>query len=180
MKPRGLLMIEHRLIERMVILINQEVSRIKKTGSPNIPLINDMIDFIRSYADKTHHGKEEAILFRDCARKSMSGDDDRIMNELLEEHQYGRKTIHKLQEAKEKYIRGDRAQKEVIIHQLEALVHLYPNHIVKEDEVFFPNTEKYFSEAELDRMLDEFREFDQKMIHEKYRLLIESLEKAME
>lgn len=179
MKPRGLLMIEHRLIERMVMLINAEIKQIKKTDDPNIPLINDFIDFIRTYADKTHHGKEEDILFRDCAMKSMSEEDTKLMNELLEEHQYGRKMIRELNEAKEKYIRGDHSQLEVIIHRLEALADLYPNHIIKEDDAFFPHTEKYFSKAELDRMLNEFREFDQKMIHEKYRLLIESLERII-
>jgi hemerythrin-like domain-containing protein len=72
MKPRGLLMAEHRLIERMISLIDKEVKRARG----NIPLdeqfIEIALDFIRTYADRTHHGKEEEILFRDCDKKSMS------------------------------------------------------------------------------------------------------------
>jgi len=49
-------------------------------------------------------------------------------------------------------------------------------HIKKEDAVFFPNTEKYFTADELDRMLEEFWEFDRKMIHEKYRKLVVGLD----
>ena len=44
---------------------------------------------------------------------------------------------------------------------------------VKEDKIFFPNSEKYFSETELNKMLREFREFDKTMIHKKYKLVVE-------
>lgn len=48
---------------------------------------------------------------------------------------------------------------------------------MKEDNEFFPNTEQYFTEEEMDKMLNEFVEFDSKMIHEKYKGLYESLSK---
>jgi hemerythrin-like domain-containing protein len=78
------------------------------------------------------------------------------MNELTEEHKYGRKTVKELIEAKEGYVKGDSSQQETIISKLEALVQFYPNHIKKEDDLFFPNSEKYFSKAELEIMLKEF------------------------
>ena len=46
--------------------------------------------------------------------------------------------------------------------------------------MFFPNTEKYFSDAELDDILNDFWEFDRKMIHEKYNRLYESLKAQYE
>lgn len=49
-------------------------------------------------------------------------------------------------------------------------------HIEKEDKVFFPSSRAYFSEQEDQAMLDEFREFDKKMIHEKYKSVVEALE----
>jgi len=42
--------------------------------------------------------------------------------------------------------------------------------------LYFPNTEKYFIADEVDRMLEEFWEFDRKMIHEKYRKLVVGLD----
>jgi len=178
MKPRGLLMIEHRLIERMVALMNYEIERIKKQDAPNIRFIDAVIDFIKTYADHTHHGKEEDILFRDCSKKTMSESDAKLMSELFEEHRYGRKMVGELTEAKEKYALGDVSKQGAIMRKLEALADLYPKHILKEDSTFFPDTEKYFSKNELDRMLDEFREFDQKMIHEKYQSLVSYHEKT--
>jgi hemerythrin-like domain-containing protein len=55
------------------------------------------------------------------------------------------------------------------------LASFYPVHIKKEDDVFFPGTERYFDDRELDDMLEKFWEFDRGMIHEKYRKVLESL-----
>lgn len=172
MKPRGLLMIEHRLIEKMISIIKQKIQQIKTTGKADLIFIDAAVDFIRIYADKTHHGKEEDILFRDCDKKNMSKADKKIMNELIEEHLYGRKIVAELVEAKEKYMKGIDTLN-TIVEKLTDLTEFYPGHIVKEDKIFFPNSEKYFSETELNKMLREFREFDKTMIHKKYKLVVE-------
>lgn len=172
MKPRGPLMVEHRLIEQMIQIIKQKISEIKKTKKVDPAFIDTAVDFIRIYADKTHHGKEENILFRECKKKKMSEEDQKVMNELIDEHKYGRKTVAELVEAKEKYIQGINTL-DIIIEKLTDLIEFYPKHIEKEDKIFFPNSEKYFTELELNEMLNEFWEFDKTMIHEKYKLVIE-------
>ncbi|MBN1521740.1 MAG: hemerythrin domain-containing protein [Candidatus Aureabacteria bacterium] len=175
MKPRGPLMIEHRLIEKMIDIIKKEMDDIKRSKQADSAFIDIAVDFIRIYADRTHHGKEEDILFRSLSLKDMSAEDKKVMNELIEEHQYGRKTVKALVEAKEKYVQGDTRALGVISDKLKALVDFYPRHIKKEDDVFFPNSERYFSDDELNKMLSEFWEFDRNMIHEKYRSLVDSL-----
>jgi hemerythrin-like domain-containing protein len=45
--------------------------------------VDAVVDFIRVYADRTYHGREEDILFRDLEKKNLSDDDRRVMNELL-------------------------------------------------------------------------------------------------
>jgi len=60
-----------------------------------------------------------------------------------------------------------------VLDRLTTLVEFYLEHIRREDEAFFPDTEKYFTRAELDAMLQEFWEFDKKMIHEKYKAVVE-------
>jgi hemerythrin-like domain-containing protein len=174
MKPRGLLMIEHRLIEKMIVIIKNEITKIKETKKVDMIFIDTAVDFIRVYADKTHHGKEEDILFRDCVKKNMSEKDIIIMNELIEEHKYGRKIVSELVEAKDNYIMGNDTIA-VILDKLGRLADFYPEHIRKEDKIFFPDSEKYFSADELEEQLREFREFDQTMIHEKYRTVVEQL-----
>ena len=64
MKPIGPLMWEHRLIEQMVVLLRGEIDRITSRKTVNVILVEQAVDFFRTYADRTHHGKEEDILFR--------------------------------------------------------------------------------------------------------------------
>ena len=95
------------------------------------------------------------------------------MNDLIEEHVIGRKTTKKLVEANSRYRNGDESALLEIVSNLNSLVDFYPKHIEKEDKVFFPAARMYFSEEEDQAMLNEFWEFDSKMIHEKYILVVE-------
>lgn len=178
MKPIGPLMWEHRLIERILRLFDGHIAKIRENNSIDPVFIDTAVDFIRIYADRTHHGKEEDILFRELANKPLSAEHSRIMNELVEEHKYARKVVGKLVGAKEKYLLGDKAAVKEAIECLKDLATFYPKHIEKEDKHFFFPLMAYFSNEELDKMLQEFWEFDRKMIHEKYTRLVDMLEKA--
>ncbi len=177
MQARGPLMIEHRLIERMLAVIQYALVRAEKTGKIDPLFVDHAVDFIRTYADRTHHGKEEDILFRDLNNKKLSEADRRVMNELIEEHVLGRSTTKALVEANTRYRKGEASALGDIVRCLRTLVDFYPRHIEKEDRTFFPAARAYFSEAEDQAMLAEFRDFDRKMIHDKYRSVVDGLEK---
>lgn len=176
MQSRGPLMIEHRLIERMITLIKQKLNRIETTSQVDPLFIDTVVDFIRIYADRTHHGKEEDILFRELSNKQMLDQDMQIMDELVDEHVLGRKTAKELVEANAQYRMGEKSALAVIVSKLKKLVDFYPKHIEKEDKIFFPAYMKYLSDEEDQLMLKEFYEFDREMIHEKYKLVLQKLE----
>jgi len=176
MQARGLLMIEHRLIERMISLIKDAKVQIESTHKVDPVFVDTAVDFIRMYADRTHHGKEEDILFRDLSKRPLSVEDQRVMKELVEEHIFGRQTTKALIEANTRYRNGDKSALADIVSKLRTLVEFYPKHIEKEDKVFFPASRAYFTNEEDQTMLAEFWEFDRKMIHEKYGSLVEELE----
>lgn len=169
-------MIEHRLIERMITLIKQKLNRIETTNQIDPLFIDTVVDFIRIYADRTHHGKEEDILFRELSNKQMLDQDIQIMDELVDEHVLGRKTAKELVEANAQYRMGEKSALAVIVSKLKKLVDFYPKHIEKEDKIFFPAYMKYLSDEEDQLMLKEFYEFDREMIHEKYKLVLQKLE----
>jgi hemerythrin-like domain-containing protein len=175
MKPRGPLMTEHRLIEKMLDIANMELASITKTKKVNVVFIETVVDFIKTYADRTHHGKEEDILFTRLADKKMNPDDAKMMQDLVDEHTIVRKWVGELVDANKKYADGDVSVIGTIADKLSDIIKFYPGHILKEDKIFFINTEKYFTEDELNDMLSGFWEFDRKMIHEKYSKLYESL-----
>ena len=176
MQARGPLMIEHRLIERMLSVVRGVLAEIEQKHGVDPVFVDTAVDFIRVYADRTHHGKEEDILFRELNKKPLSADDRRIMGELIDEHAFGRKTTKALVEANTRYRNGDETALADIAANFKTLTEFYPKHIEKEDKIFFPSSRNYFSDEEDQAMLDAFWEFDRNMIHEKYESLVEGFE----
>jgi hemerythrin-like domain-containing protein len=169
MMPIGPLMIEHRLIERMIEVMKRQVQRWEAEGKADPSFVETAVDFIGTYADRCHHGKEEDILFRDLGKKPISNDHQRIMEELIEDHRWGRKTTGRLVEANEAYRDGNGKALKTILECVKALIEFYPKHIEKEDRHFFLPIMDYFSKEEKDAMLNEEYEFDRDLIHQIYR-----------
>lgn len=136
-------MIEHRLIEKMLEVVRNQISLIDSTNSIDRVFIDTTVDFIRTYADRTHHGKEEDIMFRELAKKTMIPEDKKVMSELVDEHKYTRQVVGELVQAKKHYLEGRLESLQTIKKKLT--------------------------------MLQEFWEFDQRMIHDKYRSVVEHL-----
>ena len=176
MQARGPLMIEHRLIEQMLNAIQRTLEHSEKTRAIDPYFVDTAVDFIRVYADRTHHGKEEDIMFRDLRKKQLSNEDRLLMDELVEDHIFGRSTTKALVEANIRYRKGNEAALDEVVACLKTLVEFYPKHIKKEDDIFFPASRTYFSDIEDQAMLNEFWEFDRKMIHEKYKAMIKEFE----
>lgn len=176
MQARGPLMIEHRLIERMLSVIKDVLVKIESGHKVDPVFVDVAVDFIRIYADRTHHGKEEDILFRELNNKPLKAEDRQIMKELIEEHVFGRKTTKALVDANTRYRNGDDTALSEVAAKLQTLAEFYPKHIEKEDKMFFPSSRSYFTDEEDQAVLAEFWEFDRKMIHEKYKSVVEELE----
>ncbi|MDD3718099.1 MAG: hemerythrin domain-containing protein [Actinomycetota bacterium] len=176
MMPIGPLMTEHRLIERMAKLLEGAAVNAGSEKRVDAVFIDRAVDFFRTYADRTHHGKEEDILFRELEKKGLSEEHERVMLELVEEHRYARRKVGMLVEAREVYLAGDPGAANEIEAIIMELVGFYAAHITKEDRHFFIPVMEYFNRDEQDAMLEEFREFDRGMIHEKYRKVVESYE----
>jgi hemerythrin-like domain-containing protein len=177
MMPIGPLMIEHRLIERMIKTMQEELQTIEKNKEiVDTLFIDTVVDFIHTYADHCHHGKEEDILFRELKKKSISAEHHRIMEELEDDHRRGRKITGKLADSNLSCSAGEQNSISVIIECLRDLVDFYPKHIEKEDKHFFIPIMNYFSKDEKDLMLQEGFEFDRKLIHEKYETITQQAE----
>jgi hemerythrin-like domain-containing protein len=169
---------EHRLIERMVKQLETELGRINASQRCEPSFIDIAVDFFRFYADRTHHDKEEDILFAALAEKRLAKEHRETMAELIADHAFARKTIGRLVSAKEKYVSGSTASLVDITDCITELVKLYPRHIEKEDNHFFYPFLQYLNHQEQDEMLDRFWEFDRSMIHHKYQQVLVELEEG--
>jgi len=168
MMPIGPLMIEHRLIERMIALMKKELQEAEKQKRVNTRFVEAATHFIKTYADRCHHGKEEDILFRELKKKDISKEHKTILDELVQEHKWGRETTSKLVDANVRYGKGDEEALPEIAHCIRLLIDFYPKHIEKEDKHFFLPVMTYFSEQEKEAMLKEGYELDSTLIHEEY------------
>lgn len=170
MMPIAPLMIEHRLIEKMVDLLSAELERLKAGGGIDLDFNRAAVDFFRFYADQMHHGKEEQILFRGLRSKDLSAEYRALMEELEKEHVLAREKVGALLGAK---------TNQEAIDCLSQLVALYPPHIAKEDKEFFVPVMEYFNDKEKAALLQEGEAFDKTMIHKKYEAVIEELDKKL-
>ena len=177
MKPNAALMIEHRLIERMFTILRRELLNIEKFDRLNPILIVYAVNFIRTYVDQTHHGKEEDIFFRELKKKNLSPEHERIMNELIDEHKIVRRTTHELVKASSDYVQGNRNSLSIIFEKIAFLVDFYPHHIEKEDKHFFIPVMNYFTKEEQTAILEEGYNFDRNMIHKEYQNVVSDFEK---
>lgn len=135
MQARGPLMIEHRLVERMLSLIKDALGQIESTQKLDPLFVDTAGDFIHICADRTHHGKKEDILFRDLGRRPLSAEDKRVMNELIQEHVFAHGTTKALVEPNNRYRSVDASALADIAGKLPTLVEFYPQRIEKEDQL---------------------------------------------
>jgi hemerythrin-like domain-containing protein len=183
MQPIDFLIAEHALIERMIALMQQELSRIKSNMEVDREFafvdpvfIDQAVDFLKTYADRGHHGKEEDILFAELARKSLSPEHSKLMQELIQEHAWGREAVAGLLKAKEGVLLDNPEALDDLLIRLGQLVEFYPRHIQKETAGLFFPCMAYFTDAEKKDMVARMAEFDRQMIHQKYAALVEGIE----
>ena len=175
--PIGPLVDEHRLIERLNVVMKRELERMKAGGKLDERAVDVAVDFMRTYAEGLHHGKEEGILFKTLGGKPMSAEHRRVMAELVEEHAYLRNRVTQLAAAKELHVEGSSEALHKVIQMIAELIGFYPTHMEKEERGFFAAAMGYLTGEEKVRMLEEMREFDRRLIHDKYRYLVEGMER---
>lgn len=147
---------------------------------PHDDLIS-IIDFIRNYADKYHHGKEEDMLFKDMLTELIDKIGPGPIQGMLIEHDYGRSFVRELEAALKTYKKGNNDVKVDIIANAIGYANLLEKHIFKEDNMLYKYAQNNLSEETLNKLDREFKDFEEDKKHmetkEKYLKLVEYLEK---
>lgn len=170
-------MIEHRLIERMIAVMDRQQKSIDGGKDPDPGLLDEIIDFLRFYADRCHHGKEEELLFKALAEKPLTPELRSAMDRLVSDHVHSRKLTGELEELNERLRKGDVTVIGSISRILAELVIAYPDHISREDRMFFPQAMRYLDPQEREVMLQAFTDFDRRLIHERYERMVQGAER---
>ena len=169
-EPIEILFKEHKTIRKMIMFLKKLEQDEKKIEQMTPIYFDHIIDFFHTYADETHHGKEEKILFKKLQNRNLSVADKTLMDELIEEHKLARKLVSDLKNAK------NEKKFNQIQEILSKIITLYEQHIEKENTRFFPPAFSYFSKDEIKNILREFIDVDKEMIHKKYLDVVVELE----
>jgi hemerythrin-like domain-containing protein len=156
---------EHRNIETVVKALGDIVVAIEKGQRADAALLETAVQFFRVYADKLHHGKEEALFFPMLVKRGVPPQGCPIGG-LNHEHEKGRALVRALAEQALAYGQGKPGVKDILIQTLRGLVDLYQNHIWKEDAMVFPMADKILTEADQNELNEKFAEVDRSIDHE--------------
>lgn len=172
---------EHKYIKRMLAVIRKACIGVMNGREIDYKDFEDMIDFVRNYADKHHHGKEEKLLFNRMVDE-IGGAAEKVVNfGMLVEHDLGRNYIKQLEEALNKVKDGEIDAKVDVIANAISYTHLLYKHIDTEDNVVYSLAKRALSNESLNKITNECEKFEEEMsregIQEKYIKILENLEK---
>ncbi len=143
----------------------------------NAETLRDIVEFMRIFADKCHHGKEEVHLFPLLEQKGVPARGCPV-GVLIHEHDRGRALVGQLAEAIEAYLRNGAPAREALAKSLRALVDLYPGHIWKEEYLLFPMTNKILSPEEQAALRERFEAVEAVMgleVHQRLERIAEDI-----
>lgn len=152
---------EHRNIKRMLSVIRKYCYKVLKNENINYEDFFTLIDFVRSYADKHHHGKEEQLLFDIMIEELGPTAEKIIRNGMYVEHDLGRLHMQELEIALKKVIDGDDEARLDVIANAISYTHLLYRHIDKEDNVVYQFAQKNLSNEVQEKLEQECKKFEQ-------------------
>ena len=155
-----LMMEEHQTILRMLTVIRAACYRLWKEDTIDYGDFEQMIEFVRKYADAHHHGKEEKLLFHEMVTHLGTLGNKLITHGMLVEHDLGRLYIQELEEALKRVSDGDDESKLDVIANAIGYSQLLKRHIDKEDSVVYPFAQKQLASDLLDKVNRETDEFE--------------------
>ncbi|MAF20917.1 MAG: cation-binding protein [Parcubacteria group bacterium] len=154
-KPFKMLSDEHQNILKVIEALTKEVNALETGQALNKDFFNQAIDFIKNYADKFHHVKEEDILFKELSKDSVQMDCN-PMEQMLHEHDLGRGFVKGIKQGLE------RGNKEQIIKNSKEYSQLLQEHIFKEDNILYPMADQSLDQKTQQAMLKEFKQAEDK------------------
>ena len=157
------LMNEHRLIEVMLGCLEAMAERCAGTGELDRKAAADAVWFLRTFADRCHHGKEEAELFPLLESRGLSPDSGPTAV-MRAEHVQGRELVGRIEAAIDAAARGNETAVRSFVGSSLELVGLLRTHIQKEDHCLFPMADQAISEADMADLQEKFRKVDEEDI----------------
>ena len=156
---------EHAVILRVLDATEKVGERLESGADVPPQVLSTTIEFLKLYADRQHHGKEEDLLFPELEKRGMPRGGGPL-GMMLMEHQFGRSHIAKMAEAAKAYASGDIEAGAQWADAALDYVALLREHIAKENNILFVMAERMLSPEDQQRLASEFDGVDRNRMGE--------------
>jgi hemerythrin-like domain-containing protein len=170
---------EHRLILRMITLLERNAALTAEGKYTNWRFYLDGVDFIRNYADRFHHAKEEDVLFEGLVKNGMPREHSPVAAMLME-HDQGRAYVKGMENAALAAMEGLPGREKELAENALAYAALLREHISKEDGILYPLAERVIPEELRDDILKGYQIAEARTpadFSRRYLSLVESCER---
>src|SRR5262245_41519956 len=159
MRATDILRSEHETILDVLSAL-ESLGRTAASGQGiDLEIAREALDFLRGFADRCHHGKEEQLLFPTLAARGLAWDEGPLAV-MAAEHVRGRELLARMVDALSdagQSSPGAPARFAAAVAEYVALLRL---HIHKENGVLFPWSDAMLSEGEQAALLNAFERFE--------------------
>jgi len=177
MKATEQLRSEHEGIKIMLDVLEQVCRQLEADGNLNKEHFDGILEFLKVFVDKCHHGKEEDLLFPVLIAAGVPKDGHIAL--LLKEHETGRNYVKAVSDDYAAYVGGDKTSYKTIRQNLLSYISLLRNHIEKENNILFVMADSFLSEITQDELFEGFERIEEERIgigkHEEFHGLLKKL-----
>ena len=178
MKSTEELKAEHEGILEGLRILAEICARLEQGRKVEAAHLDRMVAFIKEFADRCHHAKEETVLFAELEKAGMPRESGPV-GVMLHEHEAGRAYVRGLVDGIAAYRAGRPATR--LVENARAYVALLRSHIDKENNVLYPMAERLLAPVTDKAMLERFERIEKERIgvgrHEEFHRMLEQLGK---
>jgi len=154
---------EHDTILEMIGSLETIIHRLDGGDTVPVETLNGLTEFFVLYADRSHHGKEEDLLFPLMERKGVPRSGGPL-GCMLAEHDEGRGYIRTMKQDAEGCARGGESERKCWTDAARGYATLLRNHIWKENEILFQIAERVLSAEEQASLAEQFAQVQQEKL----------------
>ena len=162
---------EHEAILYVLQILEKAMASGDKGNDGMLKFYGELVHFLKIFADKCHHGKEEGFLFPALSEKGV-GSERGPIGVMLEEHRLGREYIAQMSDAGES--KNLPAVTAAAVRYRELLI----NHIEKENKVLFVMADNLLDDKTQEALFEKFEEHEESVVghgvHEKLHAMIDT------
>jgi hemerythrin-like domain-containing protein len=135
------------------------MEKITQQSEANPEHLNTIVNLIRSFADGTHHAKEENLLFPKMVEKGFSFQQGPVAV-MMNDHVEGRNYVKGIADNIPLLKAGNKDALAAIYQNMHGYIDLLRAHIGKENNVLFRMADQAFSAEEQQTLLNEFKKIE--------------------